>query len=221
MKFLWPSVPAPTDFPLLKDNDVHVWCASLEEKSQEENLKKTHDILRALLGHYLQMAPHEGQILRDTFGKPFVNEANLQFNISHSGEVALYAFTKNKKVGIDVEKIRDDVDIQGLSHRYFTPRESELIASLPSDQRLNAFFKCWTQKEAYIKARGEGLRIPLKEFEVSILPEESFGLQTTNSPWHFEPLKPASGYSAALAIEGFGSVLSYWSTDHAFACGGS
>lgn len=120
-------------------------------------------------------------------GKPFIEGSRVHFNISHSLDLAVYAFGTGE-LGVDVEWIRD-VEIEAIARRFFTPGECAWI--LGSDTPAQAFFDCWTRKEAYIKAEGGGLSIPLDEFSV-----------LEPLPWQFNSWRPADGYIAAVAVKG-------------------
>jgi len=144
-------------------------------------------VLRMLLGRYLHRSPAEIAFEYNRYGKPFLkggksvpcaeespdciktdrDNGMMEFNLSHSGEMALYAFSPDRKVGIDVEWTgRRIADREGIVKRFFSPREAEVLSGLPVHREKEAFFGCWTRKEAYIKARGKGLSIPLDGFEI-------------------------------------------------------
>jgi 4'-phosphopantetheinyl transferase len=129
--------------------------------------------------------------------------------------MALYAITRGRELGIDLELIRDNLDAEQIAERFFSRREIETLRDLPADQRKHAFFLCWTRKEAYIKARGEGLSLPLDQFDVSLIPEELSALLSTRPDsnealrWSLQDLTFAD-YAAALAVEGRSWSLSCW-----------
>ena len=168
---------------------MHVWRASLNlPASQIERLGQTlstdewsranrfafqkdrdhfvaaRGILRAILGHYLDEAPNRLRFSYNPFGRPALagEPEGLRFNVSHSHGRALIAVTGGRSVGVDVERIRPDVTYEQLARRFFSPREVAALLALPENLRRKAFFTCWTCKEAYVKARGEGLSIPLQ-----------------------------------------------------------
>ncbi len=136
--------------------------------------------------------------------------------MSHSHGVALYAVTRDREVGIDLEFIRRDLEVEQIAERFFSRRETATLRALPTALREYAFFLCWTRKEAYIKARGEGLSLPLDQFDVSLIPGEPAALLSTQPDsdealrWSLQELTLASGYVAALAVEGRGWSLSCW-----------
>jgi 4'-phosphopantetheinyl transferase len=137
----------------------------------------------------------------------------LRFNLSHAHERALYAFARGAEIGVDVEYVRQDFACEEIARRFFSPREVADFCSLPKSQRALAFFHCWTRKEAYVKAIGEGLSMPLNEFDVSLLPGQPAALlRNSRQPgevrrWSMQALDVASGYAAALAVEGHGRRL--------------
>jgi len=133
--------------------------------------------------------------------------------MSHS-RGALYAVTRDREVGIDPEFIRRDLEVDQIAERFFSRRETATLRALPTPMREYAFFLCWTRKETYIKARGEGLSPPLDQFDVSLIPGEPAALLSTHPDssealrWLLEELPLASGYVAALALEGCRGSLS-------------
>lgn len=127
-----------------------------------------HGALRDILARYLNREPGQVRFSANQYGKPTLPGCPLEFNLSHSGDFALVAVTRGRKVGVDVERFRPDVDFERLASRFFSSREAAELTAFPAAQRLAAFFRCWTRKEAYIKAQGLGLSLPLKDFDVSL-----------------------------------------------------
>jgi len=175
----------------------------------------TRGILRELLGRYLGCIPAEIEFDYGPQGKPSLREKSstkskspekaVQFNVSHSHGVALLAFSVARRVGVDVELVRPDFGGKGIAERYFSPHEVTELGKLPSSLRDEGFFLCWTRKEAYIKARGEGLHVPLESFRVSLTPGEPAILHADDSSrWSLRSLRPAPLYTAALVGEGKG-----------------
>lgn len=172
----------------------------------------THACLRDIISRYLCTSPDMITFSSGTFGKPEVSNPDLveplQFNLSQSEDLALVAVASDRKVGVDVERIKQDVPIENISRRFFSPKEVDSILSLPIESQTAAFFACWTRKEAYLKARGEGLSIPLNQFDVSVAIDEPAILIDTVwdkvelSRWTFQHLTPAPGYFGALVVEG-------------------
>jgi 4'-phosphopantetheinyl transferase len=165
-----------------------------------------HSSLRAILSRYIHREPHELEFSTNEYGKPtFLSDTKIEFNISHSGEYALIAVARARKVGIDVERIRRDVEFESLAQRYFSPKEVAELMSLPSEQKPIAFYIGWTRKEAYIKAQGFGLSLPLGSFDVSL--NEPVALRATRpdpreaARWNLFSLDVAPGYAGALVVE--------------------
>jgi 4'-phosphopantetheinyl transferase len=185
-------------------------------------------LLRTLLGRYLRLAPAALRFAYTPLGKPFLIADDapepLCFNLSHSNELALFAFSRNRAVGVDIEHVRPVDDYEQIAARFFAPAECAQLRTLPDGQRARAFFSCWTRKEAYIKAHGVGLSLPLERFTVSIAPDEPAGLLATlDDPaeaarWSLLALPAGPDYEAALAVAGDGWQLSCWQW-HASAWG--
>jgi len=238
----WSLPPATI---ILGSNEVHVWRASLDElqpqrdsflhtlaadeltraqrfyfQTDRERFIAAHGVLRAILGLYLNREPKCLSFCYGSHGKPalaweYGGDA-IRFNMSHSQGVALYAVTRGREIGVDLEFMRCDLEVEQIAERFFSPCEIATLRALPAHLRKYAFFLCWTRKEAYIKARGEGLSIPLDQFDVSLIPGEPAASLSTRPDadealrWSLRGLTLASGYSAALAIEGRGETLSCW-----------
>lgn len=174
----------------------------------------SHTSLRGILARYLHRAPEELSFSVNEYGKPFLTDHELEFNLSHSGDYALIAVTRERKVGVDVERIRAEVEIEELARRNFSPREVSELTALPLEQRLNGFFNCWTRKEAYIKAQGLGLSLPLDSFDMSL--GEPAILRATRpnageaAQWTMLPLDVDSGYAGALAVRGNNLDFRFW-----------
>ncbi|WP_416670266.1 4'-phosphopantetheinyl transferase family protein [Egbenema bharatensis] len=187
-------------------------------------------ILRLLLASYLNTDPAELRFSYGPLGKPALANAshpqsalplNLSFNLTHSEGFALYAFTLDRPVGIDLEYLPPQRSIHELARRFFSPREYEVICALPPTQQQAAFLQIWTYKEAYLKATGEGLT-GLNQIEVILaeLDEPTPAAFTIHNSahrslhWKILRLQPPPGYVAALAIEGNpGELVSYHLTD--------
>jgi 4'-phosphopantetheinyl transferase len=141
----------------------------------------------------------------------------LRFNLSHSQDLALYAVTSNREVGVDLEYIQRDFDTRQIAERFFSTREIAALHALPANLQTESFFRCWTRKEAYVKARGEGLSLPLEQFDVSLSPDDPAALLNVAgnpaevSRWSLRELTPAPGYMAAIAVEGKDLSLSCFS----------
>lgn len=164
-------------------------------------------LLRRLLAGYLSVEPTVLQFQYTSTGKPYLSgpqlQSNIQFNLAHSGAMILLAFALHRKIGVDIEEIRSDIEINDISQRFFSPSERQWIASLPPARRSDAFFRCWTRKEAFLKGTGDGLSVGLDSFDVVPRPdEESCRLETSGCrTWLVQDLHIEPGYAAAVAIE--------------------
>jgi 4'-phosphopantetheinyl transferase len=165
-----------------------------------------HSMLRRLLGRYLDVDPTQVKLDYTHYGKPYLAGGQrtppLEFNLSHSGDLVLIAVGVGNPVGVDVEVVRPLPDLDQVAERFFSYAEYQELQSLTGEEKAAAFYRCWTRKEAVIKACGEGLSIPLDRFQVSLLPgKPARMLQSPDSrPWLLVDLAPASGYTAAAAV---------------------
>jgi 4'-phosphopantetheinyl transferase len=179
-----------------------------------------HGLLRRLLGQCLGAAPDRLVFRNGAFGKPELAGGDdwrrPQFNISHSGEFVLVAVAVGRVVGIDIEQVRPDVPVEAIAKRFFSPRECAALAALDAPRRRRGFHACWTRKEAYIKARGEGLSLPLDRFDVSVEPDAPARLLATRPDpaeerrWTLTDLDVGRAHRAALAVERAGWRLRAW-----------
>jgi len=167
----------------------------------------TRGTLRTLLAQYLGSTPQEVQFRYELRGKPALEgESGLCFNVSHTDGLALMAFVMRRTIGIDVENMGREVDAQRLAERFFSAREVKALKRLNREELRAAFFRCWTRKEAYIKAKGDGLSLPLHEFDVSIMRNETDALLATrpdpaeSDRWMVCDVPVGPGYTAALAV---------------------
>jgi len=241
-ELVWNPAPA---MPRVDSDEVHVWRAALDlsiahVESLEQTLAadervraerfhfqkdRTHFIvargfLRAILGRYLNRDPRVLRFCYNLYGKPSLSQesggdATPSFNVTHAGGMVLYAVTRNRAIGIDLENIHVDVECESIAEHFFSPRERRMLRAIPSAMRLEAFFRCWTRKEAYIKARGMGVSLALDQFDVSVSPREPAALLETreegqdSSRWSLHDLPVGGGYVAALAVEGDPRLL-FW-----------
>jgi 4'-phosphopantetheinyl transferase len=172
-------------------------------------------VLRDILGRYLKLPPESLQFNYSSYGKPSLGDqfAWLRFNVSHAGELALYAFSRNRELGIDIEEVRKDIEHLQIATNFFSKQEVEALHALPAHLQQEAFFLCWTRKEAYIKGVGEGLSLPLDSFDVSLGPSEPAcllavrGNEEEAARWTLKALEPGENYHAALVAEGRGWLL--------------
>ena len=166
----------------------------------------SHGILRVLLSRYLEKSPEEICFRESSKGKPSVFPPQpLQFNLSHSGMCALAGFAIGCEIGVDVEQVRTFSDMEAVAARFFCPDEVKDLARLSPQLREQAFFRCWTRKEAYLKATGEGLSSRLDDFQVSLCPDKPacfLRLPSGSGSWSLYDIKAGTGYAAALAHRG-------------------
>lgn len=221
-----------TNAPRIASGDVHIWRYRLELLAERvveaESLLSADELARAdrfhfpihrhryvagrsklrkLLGSYLQVAPASVRFAYSEFGKPVINQAQnsgaINFNVSHSEDICVVAVSHVQPLGIDVERIRSDFGGEEVARANFASAEVRELLSLPPDIRPQGFFNCWTRKEAYVKALGAGLQIPLDSFEVSLRPEDPPRfLRVAEAEWHLLSFCGADGFQAAAAYRG-------------------
>jgi 4'-phosphopantetheinyl transferase len=219
----------------LPQGEVHVWTelvtwtdaliaearATLSTEENERADRFAHDIhrnrylishlkFREILAQYLTVTSREMRFHINEFGKPFLaaaeNPAGINFNLSHSGERMLLGLVRNAKIGVDIEEIRPESASLDVAARFFTDRENEELRSLSGREQVEAFFNCWTRKEAYLKALGCGLSIDPKDCEVSLLPTalpkllKSAGEFRDKDSWSLFHLSEP-GYIGAIAVD--------------------
>jgi 4'-phosphopantetheinyl transferase len=239
---IWEKSPATSE---LSENLVHIWKAriddsaldvdklhmeilSQDEKKRVSRLRSAKDkmrfivsrsLLRKSLSHYLDASPSEVRFIYNKYGKPNIDpeyhQENIRFNLSHSENLALYAITQNREIGIDVEYIRKVDKADKIVKRFFSKEEGEFYYSQPDRKKNWAFFTLWTRKEAYSKARGMGIGLPTKEFDLQLVPTEvghTNNIRTRNkeSKWSLINIEIDSDYLAALATEGNDFKISHW-----------
>lgn len=173
--------------------------------------------LRAILGRHLGIRPSELTFSYGAGGKPFFEHstsvASVKFNLSHSGEVALLAVTLDREIGVDLEQIHFLYDAETIAEHFFSPTENATLLATPREERLEAFFRCWTLKEAYVKATGDGLSRPTRSFDVafgSSVPVRLLKIDGDSQEalrWSLIDLVPECRYVGGLAVEGDGWSL--------------
>ena len=226
------------------DQAIHVWRASLAlEPARIATLRSTltedelaradrfrfplhrarfiaaRGALREILAGYLGVAASQVRFLYNRWGKPFLDspfcDSGIHFSVSHSASLALFALRRNQLVGVDLEQVCPDFDWKPIAERYFSVEENAAIDALPVDHRPYAFFLSWTQKEAFLKARGEGLSFPLDQVETPLTTGVPGGIRNkqdlASSPyWSVQVLHPAAEYLASIVAEGQGWCLARW-----------
>ena len=221
----------------LAPGEIHIWSISLDPPSQRadqlsrllaDDEKARADrfrfdrhrrqyavgrgALRTLLAAYLGTRPELVRFSYGPRGKPFLGEPfadrGLQFNLSNSDEMALVGFVRGVEMGVDIEYLKPMPDCEQISERFFSPSEREVLRKLPQEVKEEGFFNCWTRKEAYLKAVGEGLAAPLDSFDVTLAPGDPPRMLTLEGDaaraarWTLRHFRPAGNYIGALAIEG-------------------
>jgi 4'-phosphopantetheinyl transferase len=236
----WPPAPAQLE---LGEHEVHLWSAALERPTDEVDRlvgmltpderdrakrfrhRQLHDhfvlargTLRLLLSRYTGIEPAAVRFRFGPQGKPYLAEPDwawLQFNVSHSHGLALYAFTRQIEVGVDVEQVRPFNDL-GFAERFFTPGEVDALRRVEPERRTEVFFHAWTRKEAILKATGEGIAYGLEHVEVTVHPEDAPRIVRLNGDpqpaahWFLCALTPASGYVGAVALPHRTCRLACW-----------
>jgi len=162
--------------------------------------------LRSVVARYTNSQPEALRFVYGGYGKPaLAGEHDLRFNLSHSNAVALLGVALNAELGVDVEHVRADFASEDIARRFFSRAEVEVFNALPREEQVAAFFRCWTRKEAYIKAIGKGLSQPLDSFDVTLAPDvEPTLLRTENDDalrWLLTDIDAGEGYAGALVVE--------------------
>lgn len=234
----------PANLLLGSDDDVHVWRACLDVKEprlrslshiiSKDELRKARrfhfkrdrerfivrrGLLRTILGRYLDVEPNRLHFCYNPYGKPTLDTSGkekISFNLSHSHGLALFAIARVGEIGVDLERIRPGLSDDNIAERFFSHPEIALLKTLSGNIRRQKFFSYWSRKEAYIKARGKGLAIPLACFDVSMAPGNPVvllnpeGVPESSRQWFLRDLIVGSNYAAAIAAEGNGWRLSCW-----------
>lgn len=231
--------PPPAGALSVDADEVHVWRASLrppahvlarleahlspEERARAARFRfpehRTAFVAgrgaqREILARYTGLPPHAHVYAETKHGKQSLagaaGELGLRYNVSNSGDMALYAVSRGRELGVDLEKLKPMPDGIDIAKRFFSAPENEVFAALDEGVRDLAFFYCWTRKEAYIKAVGEGLSMPLDRFDVAFAPGEPARILRTRgdedeaSRWSMAELHPGPGYVGAIVVEGDG-----------------
>jgi 4'-phosphopantetheinyl transferase len=231
MQIVWPRLSTA---PTLTGTDVHVWAVPLrvaderlaelrallspDEMAKADRIvvpgKREQSIvargaLRSLLAEYTGIAAADLRFEYEEKGRPFLPDSSLStsFNVTHSGDLALIAVTREGVIGVDVEQIDPTVELLAIGKRFFSANEHAQLSSCSEADRSLAFFRCWTRKESYLKARGTGLYTPLDQFEVTLLDGDPPRLLETRfdpgdaARWTLTELNPAPGYPGALCAD--------------------
>ncbi|MBT4097330.1 MAG: 4'-phosphopantetheinyl transferase superfamily protein [Gemmatimonadetes bacterium] len=236
----WVAVNAP---PQLEHDVVHLWrvdldtCEAAEKRCrsvlaadeharadrfrasrQSRRFAVTRGTLRHILSGYLHTTPKQLRFAYGTHGKPYLEspQADVRFNVSHSGGVALMAFARVRDLGVDVERTMRDVGWEQVAERFFADSELDQLRALPGDQRRSGFFRCWTSKEAYMKATGRGITLGLGNFIVRVDPALPAELLSTAEggagDWWLTQVEPGAGMAGALCVAGGPLEVQYFET---------
>jgi 4'-phosphopantetheinyl transferase len=217
-------------------NEIHVWMTDLTLPWEDENehfvvlsndeiirAKQYHfihhkrrftvsrSILRHLLAGYLNTSPESILLGSSEFKKPYVKSENtkaLQFNLSHSGDLAIYAFTLEHPIGIDIEKTKD-IFSESVAMRFFSKKENEALNALPLSEKVCGFYRIWSRKEALVKAIGKGLAHALPSFSVSAFDIDEI-ISLENKKWSLRPITIRNGYQSAIATTQTINSISCW-----------
>ena len=219
--------------PALGAGEVHIWRACLAcppveplyavlSEDERERVARyrsevsrtrfvvAHAALRDVLARYADAAPAELRFVKNYYGKPALAGEPVEFNLSHADDKAAIAITRASEVGVDIERIRPGVGGEEIARRFFSAREVETFEALPPGERQTAFFRCWTRKEAFIKAVGEGFSFPLDRFDVTFAPGEAPAILSIRgrtdeaSRWTLAEFPVPEGYLAAVAVRATG-----------------
>jgi len=229
----------------LERNSVHVWTVYLRKErcnierllqylstDEIERAKKfrfekdkkrfvtVRSILRNILCSYLDILPSDIEFCYNQFGKPRISEAinmrKISFNASYSHNIALIAIALERDIGIDIEWIYRDCEHVEIANEFFSERERNVFLKLPNESKVEAFYKCWTRKEALVKAIGKGLSFSLKDFDVSFAQNDRVRILDIRSSdqkavdWNLIDINPGLAYQAALAVKGDIGTLRYY-----------
>jgi 4'-phosphopantetheinyl transferase len=231
-----PWVQAATPLTLA-DRELHVWRASLNlstalfrrindtlnaderERAEKfliaearEHFIAARGILRQLLGMYLGLDPQKVEFRYGPQGKPSLSESHnsrVRFSVSHSQALGLFALASGSEVGVDIEQVKPDFKGMQIASHFFSEAEIARLAKLSPEPMNTAFFECWTGKEAYVKARGEGLSLPLRNFSIGFVNGEQALTDETGRRWSSYSLEPAAGFAGAVVAAGEGWTLRY------------
>jgi len=205
--------PAATQAEETLSSDERTRAAKFRFDIHRSRFVAARSALRKILGRYLKQTPASIRFAYGEQGKPFLESGGVGFNVSHSGGYALIAVTSGVEVGIDIERVNPERSDEPIARRFFASEEADRLAALPAEQRVPSFFRCWTRKEAYIKAVGGGLSVGLSSFTVSFAPGEPAALLSVRggaseaARWSMYEIPAPKGYEASLAIEGRPNAL--------------
>jgi len=225
---------------IIHGNEIHIYRSSLEstadkltesesllspdelQKAYRYKFEKDRDhyiagraLLRRILGKYLNQSPDNIIFSYSEKGKPYIKESLVKFNLAHSGGKAVFAIAENTEVGIDIEYMRELPDAIHIAKRFFSDEEVNVLLKVSEDEIRTAFFNCWTRKEAFIKAVGEGLSYPLKDFTVTIIPGVNPEIKWIKDKddevkeWSLVNIQTDQNYVSSLAVKAAEVIIIY------------
>lgn len=238
MNIIWQN---PSQKFTINPQEVHIWKTNLEQSSinvqnsfkilneyEKNKARRFHfekhqkrfiiarSSLKKILSLYLSISPQEIEFIYNDYGKPKlidkINKLALQFNVSHSKNMAIYGITCHYLIGVDIEYIRPMPEAENLAKRFFSDKEYEQMRPLPSEEKSKEFFKLWTAKEAYLKAIGQGISGGLEKVEISQYePKQFISLpESNNIKYNLFYLTPHYNYLAAIAVQNNQQNYYYW-----------
>lgn len=231
--------------PNLAENEIHIWYGntaltkdfipkyynllSLDEKEKAKKFRFEKDanqficcrsLLRILSAHYLNTVPKSINFSYGKYNKPDYNPSkSLKFNVSHSGDYGMIGFALNSEIGVDVEKIKSNFDAFDIAQNFFSELEIKALKNIDIKESKEAFFRCWTRKEGFIKAKSKGLSFPLDAFSVSLDSDSSAELLETKwnhgekKIWSLYSFKPAEEYISAICVNHHIKKVQYYNWD--------
>ena len=235
-------IQLPDSLFKLSNNEISVWFINFdvsEDKitflnsflSEDEILKAskfrfkkdkncsiiTRGTLRLLSSKYLNIKPEDIPFKNGEFGKPYYDlKTKLKFNVSHSGNMAVIGFVLNDDIGVDIEEMKTDFEVFDIASNYFSNSEIDSLKSSPLENHINGFYRCWTKKESFIKAKAKGLSFPLDSFSVSIDSDEKTELLETKwdknekELWNLFSFTPQENYIGAVSVKGNIQNIKYY-----------
>lgn len=214
-----------------EDNEVHVHCLPLTagavhylssdevlradrllDPDKRNSFMAGRGMLREILGGYLGVQPDELHFAVGEHGKPHLsNNKQLHFNLSHSGALFILTVASDREVGIDIEQLRNDTPFPDMARLAFSSCEQKELFALPVHQQRSTFYRCWTRKEAYLKACGRGFTLRSNSFDINLLQETPAVLISPDdlTKWTLEDVTVPEGYCAALAVKGLTPLIRY------------
>lgn len=197
--------------PLLSEDEIRR-AKRLKFPLHQQRFIIARGLLRKILSLYLNLPAKDIRFFYGEHGKPYVSNTELQFNVSHSHDMAVYALTSHQEIGVDIEKIKPEFK-NSIAKRFFSKQEYDDLMDTPETERIKSFYRIWARKEAIIKLMGQGLYVPLKNFSVSFNHETgsvSFTYQEKEYHYFFQSFSANLDYEAAIATQSFTEQIIYW-----------